>query len=225
MKVFGIFCLNLADLAWMGDESSCRKAWLNTHTYTNTQAQRQMDATIMLKGQNWPQVKILLNSEWSKSIRWFQRYALWPMGMPMCVKWDQDAAQLQQRQFHWTSNGENSCNSFKVWTPFVPSLTSFWTMGSPYEAKGQIIMTLHNYRPRLFHRTPDGVNPSSVFRDMSSAKSELQWYQIGQDFGPQICLPQILEPATRPSGHPEWYNITPLAPKGWGVKWQCMWRN
>ena len=32
-------------------------------------------------------------------------------------------------------------------------------------------MTLHNYRSRQFHRTSNGINPSSGFRDMGSAKS------------------------------------------------------
>ena len=32
-------------------------------------------------------------------------------------------------------------------------------------------MTLHNYRSRQFHRTSNGINPSSGFRNMGSAKS------------------------------------------------------
>ena len=135
MKVFGIFCLNLADLAWMGDESSCRKAWLNTHTYTDTQAQRQMDATVMPKGQNWPQVKILLNSEWSKSIRWFQRYALWPMGMPMCVKWDQDAAQLQLEAIPLNFKWRKSMQQFQSLDPIRAIFDKFLDNGQPIWGK------------------------------------------------------------------------------------------
>ena len=30
-------------------------------------------------------------------------------------------------------------------------------------------MTVHNYRPRQFHRTSNGENPSSGYRDMGSA--------------------------------------------------------
>ena len=37
-------------------------------------------------------------------------------------------------------------------------------------------MTLHNYRSRQVHETLNGVNPSSSFRDMRSAKS-----------GPNLC--------------------------------------
>ena len=32
-------------------------------------------------------------------------------------------------------------------------------------------MMLHNYMARQFHRTSNGINPSSLFRDMGSAKS------------------------------------------------------
>ena len=68
----------------------------------------------------------------------------------------------------------------KVWIPLVPDLTSFWSMGKPYRANGQMIMELHNYRSRPFHRTSNGVNPSIGFRDMGSEKSGHKWYQNWQ---------------------------------------------
>ena len=52
----------------------------------------------------------------------------------------------------------------------MPNLTSFWPMGNwacPYGANGQ--MTVHNYRAKQFHRTSNGENPSSGYRDMGSA--------------------------------------------------------
>ena len=45
-------------------------------------------------------------------------------------------------------------------------------------------MTVHNYRSIQVHETLNGVNPSSGFRDMRSAKSGPNLYQIWQVFGP-----------------------------------------
>ena len=45
-------------------------------------------------------------------------------------------------------------------------------------------MTLHNYRSRQVHETLNAVNPSSIFRDMCSAKSGTNLWQIWQAFGP-----------------------------------------
>ena len=64
-----------------------------------------------------------------------------------------------------------------IWQVFGP-----WA--SPYGANGQITMTLHNYRSRQVHETSNGVNPSSGFRDMHSAKSGPKLCQIWQVFGP-----------------------------------------
>ena len=49
-------------------------------------------------------------------------------------------------------------------------------------------MTLHNYRSRQVHETLNGVNPSSGFRDMRSAKSGPNLWQIWQVFGPWASL-------------------------------------
>ena len=57
----------------------------------------------------------------------------------------------------------------KVWTQSVANLKSFWPMGNPIWANGQTTMTVHNYRHRQFHRTSNGENPSSGYRDMGSA--------------------------------------------------------
>ena len=49
----------------------------------------------------------------------------------------------------------------------MANLTSFWAR--PYRANGQMIMTVHNYRPSQFHRTSNGENLSGDYRDMGSA--------------------------------------------------------
>ena len=45
-------------------------------------------------------------------------------------------------------------------------------------------MTVHNYRSRQRHETLNGINPSTGFRDMRSAKSGPNLWQIWQVFGP-----------------------------------------
>ena len=45
-------------------------------------------------------------------------------------------------------------------------------------------MTVHNYRSRQVHETLKRVNPSSSFRDVRSAKSGPNLWQIWQVFGP-----------------------------------------
>ena len=52
------------------------------------------------------------------------------------------------------------------------------------QGQGEMIMTLHNYRSRPVHKTLNEVNPSSSFRDMRSAKSGPNLWQIWQVFGP-----------------------------------------
>ena len=56
-------------------------------------------------------------------------------------------------------SGPNLC---QIWQVFGP-----WA--SPYGANRQMTMTVHNYRPRQFHRTSNGENPSSGYRDMGPA--------------------------------------------------------
>ena len=76
----------------------------------------------------------------------------------------------RSRQVHETLNGVNPSSSFqryafrKVWTQFVANLTSFWPMGKPIWGKWAMTMAVHNYRPRQFHRTSNGENPSSAYR-------------------------------------------------------------
>ena len=63
-------------------------------------------------------------------------------------------------------------------------LTSYWLTSLSFheiqhfqnltlkiKGQGQMTLMLHNYRSRQFHRTSNGTNPSSGFKDMGSAKS------------------------------------------------------
>ena len=75
----------------------------------------------------------------------------------------------------WVPQSLAQC--YLIWQVFGP-----WA--SPHGANGQITMTLNNYRSRQVHETLNGVNPSSSFRDMRSAKSEPNLWQIWQVSGP-----------------------------------------
>ena len=103
----------------------------------------------------------------------------------------------KSRQFHKTLNGLNRSSGFSD----LHSAKSgsnlcqvFGPWASPYGANGQMTMTMHNYRPRQFHRTSNGKNPSNVYRDMGSASLV------------------AAHPAARPPG--PWWQY----PEGWGVK-------
>ena len=96
----------------------------------------------------------------------------------------------RSRQFHRTSNGINPSRGFRDMgsAKCGPSAAWFDKFFGPwarlYGANGQITMTLHNYRSIQVHETSNGVNPSSGFRDMRSAKSGPNLCQIWQVFGP-----------------------------------------
>ena len=81
----------------------------------------------------------------------------------------------RSRQVHETLNGVNPSSGFRDMRSAKsgPNLWQIWQVfgpwASPYGANGQMSMTVHNYRPRQFHRTSKGENPSSGYRDMGSA--------------------------------------------------------
>ena len=81
----------------------------------------------------------------------------------------------RSRQVHETLNGVNPSSGFRDMRSAKsgPNLWQIWQVfgpwASPYWANGQMSMTVHNYRPRQFHRTSNGENPSSGYRDMGSA--------------------------------------------------------
>ena len=121
----------------------------------------------------------------------FLRYSIfkiWPWKSKVKVKWLWCCTTT--RQFHRTQNGINPSSGFRDMgsaksDPSAASFDKFFGPGaSPYGANGQITMTLHNYRSRQVHETLNGVNPSSSFRDMHSAKSGPNLWQIWQVFGP-----------------------------------------
>ena len=105
----------------------------------------------------------------------------------------------RSRQVHKTLNGVNPSSSFRDMCSAKsgPNLWEIWQVfgpwASPYGANGQMTMIVHNFRPRQFHRTLNGENPSSGYRDMGSASLA----------------------AARP---PEPWRQYPSSPKGWGVK-------
>ena len=81
----------------------------------------------------------------------------------------------RSRQVHETLNGVNPSSSFRDMrsTKSGPNLWQIWQIfgpwASPYGANGHMTITVHTYRPRQFHRTSNGENPSSGYRDMGSA--------------------------------------------------------
>ena len=84
----------------------------------------------------------------------------------------------RSRRFHRTSNGINPSKGFRdMCSAKSPKCFLIWQVfgqwASPYGANGQIPMVLHNYRSRQVHKTLNGVNLSSSFRDTHSTKSKL----------------------------------------------------
>ena len=55
--------------------------------------------------------------------------------------------------------------------PSIPEIQHFQNLTFKIQRQGQMTMMLHSDRSRQFHRTSNGINPSSGFRDMVSAKS------------------------------------------------------
>ena len=115
----------------------------------------------------------------------------------------------RSRQVHETLNGVNPSSSFRDMRSAKsgPNLWQIWQVfgpwASPYGANGHMTMTVHTYRPRQFHRTSNGENPSSSYRDMGSASLA------------------AARPAARPPGPWRQY---PSSPEGWGVKtYTCTW--
>ena len=78
------------------------------------------------------------------------------------------------RQVHETLNGVNPSSSFRDMRSAKsgPNLWQIWQVfgpwACPYGANGHMTMTVHSYRPRQFHRTSNGENPLSGYRDMGS---------------------------------------------------------
>ena len=80
----------------------------------------------------------------------------------------------------WDHNSKSQCGSNILSThiPFVPCRSAlpfliqhFQNLTLKIKGQGQMTLMLHNYRSRQFHRTSNGINPSSGFKDMGSTKS------------------------------------------------------
>ena len=129
--------------------------------------------------------------KWHKSIQWFQRYGFRKVWPKCCLIWQvlgqwaspygangqitMTVHNYRSRQVHKTLNGVNPSSSFRDMRSAKsgPNLWQIWHVfdpwASPYGANGQTTMAVHIYRPIQFHRTSNGENPSSGYRDMSSA--------------------------------------------------------
>ena len=55
--------------------------------------------------------------------------------------------------------------------PSIPEIQHFQNWTLKIQGQGQMTMMVHNYRSRQFHKTWNGKNPPSGFRDMGSVKS------------------------------------------------------
>ena len=55
--------------------------------------------------------------------------------------------------------------------PPIPEIQHLQNLTLKIKGQGQMTLMLHNYRSRQFHRTSNGINPSSGSKDMGSAKS------------------------------------------------------
>ena len=108
---------------------------------------------------------------------------------------------------HETLNGVNPPSNFRDMRSAKsgPNLWQIWQVSgpwaSPYGANGHMIVTVHTYRPRQFHRTSNGENLSSRYRDMGSASL--------------AAARPPARPSTQPPGPWRQY---PSSPEGWGVK-------
>ena len=55
--------------------------------------------------------------------------------------------------------------------PPIPEIQHLQNLTLKIKGQGQMNLMLHNYKSRQFHRTSNGINPSSGSKDMGSAKS------------------------------------------------------
>ena len=121
----------------------------------------------------------------------------------------------RSRQVHETLNGVNPSSGFRDMRSAKsgPNLWQIWQVfgpwASPYGANGRMSMTVHNYRPRQFHRTSNGENPSSGYRDMGSASLAA---------ARPTARPPARQSARPPARPPGPWRQYPSSPEGWGVK-------
>ena len=105
----------------------------------------------------------------------------------------------RSRKVHETLNWANPSSGFRDIRSAKsgPNLCQIWQVfgpwANPYGANGQMTMTVHNYRPRQFHRTLNGETRQAVT---------------------EIWVPQVWQPPTRP---PAW-TVTTIPLQPWGLR-------
>ena len=108
-------------------------------------------------------------------------FKIWPWKPRVKVKWPWCCTTTGlQQNFKWYKSIQwfQIYGFRKVWPMCCLIWQVFGPWANPYGANGQITMNLHYYRSRQVHETLNGVNPSSGFRDMHSAKSGPNLWQI-----------------------------------------------
>ena len=116
-----------------------------------------------------------------------QRYSvfkIWPWKSRVKVKWPWCCTTTGLDKWYKSIQWFKRYGFRKVWPKCSLIRQVFGPWASPYGSNGQISMTLHDYRSRQVYKTLNGVNPSSGFRDMHSAKSGPNLIQIWQVFSP-----------------------------------------
>ena len=111
---------------------------------------------------------------------------------------------LESQGHGWGQSSKSQCGSniLSSHTPLVlcqsalpfliPGIQHFQNLTLKVQGQGVMTMMLHNYRSRQFHRTSNGINPSSGFGDIGSAKFDPRaaWFDKflahGQDHTEQM---------------------------------------
>ena len=160
------------------------------------------------------------NFEWYKSIQWFQRYGFRKVWLKCCLIWlvfgpwaspygqngqiTMTGHNYRSGQVHETLNGVNPSSRSRDLRSAKsgPNLCQIWQVfgpwASPYGTNGQMTMTMHNRRPRQFHRTSNWKNLSSCYRDMGSASLAAARPTAGPDRDDNA------PPARRSEGYKVW---------------------
>ena len=100
----------------------------------------------------------------------FLRYSIfkiWPWNSRVKVMHE---VTVQSHNVGLTSYRLTSLSSMSIGPP-IPEIQHFQNLTLKIKGQGQMTLMLHNYRSRQFHRTSNGINPSSGFKDMGSSKS------------------------------------------------------
>ena len=128
------------------------------------------------------------NFEWYKPIQRFQRYGFHKV-RPKChligqvfgsranPYWANGQITMTLHNYRFrqvceTLNGVNPSSGFREMLSTKSGAKFnklFGPWASPYVANGRMTITVQNYKPWQFHKTSNGENPSSSWRDMGPA--------------------------------------------------------